>query len=115
MAKRTTKPSTQTPKSDELAQAIAEKIADQHRTLAARNWPEIKSTMDSDETGEIVIQFKTTITDRPAEPGNVANKDSRIVTTMSFSLGKKSDKIESELPNPEQPELTNTDGEPIVE
>lgn len=96
---------TQTPISDDLAQQVCEKIADQHRTLTARNWPEIKSTMEADEDGEVKLAFSTVITNRPAEPGNNASKDSRIVTTMSFSLGKKSDKIESEFPTAEQPDL----------
>lgn len=98
MAKKTTK-------SAELATAVADKIADQIRQLAIDNWPDIEKTMDADEGKEIKLSFATTLTHRPAEEGNVASKDSRIVSVLNFSLGKQSDKTESPFPDPEQMEL----------
>lgn len=99
------KPSTQTPKTDELAQQVSDKIADQHSELTNRNWAEINSVMEDDEDREIILSFKTTITNRPAEPGNVASRDSRIVTVLAYSKGRNSDKTESPFPDPTQPEL----------
>lgn len=99
----------------EIAQQVADKIAEQHQQLTARNWPEISATMERDENGEVKLAFATVLTNRPAEPGTVASKDSRIVTTISWSLGRKSDKIESEYPDPSQPELPGAGDEPTVE
>lgn len=95
----------QTPLTDELAQQVADEVARQHHELTNRNWAQIQDTMNGDEDGEVKLTFATTITNRRAEDGNQASKDSRIVTTMSFSLGKKSDKIESAFPDPAQMEL----------
>jgi hypothetical protein len=91
--------------SNEIGEQVAAKIAEQHHELTTRNWPDILTTMDADEDSEVKLAFSTTITNRPAEPGTVASKDSRIVTTLSFSLGKKSDKIDSPFPDANQPDL----------
>ena len=61
--------------------------------------------MDADEGKEIKLSFATTLTHPEAEEGTVASKDSRILTTLSFSLGKQSDKSESPFPDPSQMEL----------
>lgn len=98
----------QTPKTDELAQQVSDKIAEQHSELTNRNWADIKSVMDADESNEVKLSFSTVVTNRPAEPGTVASKDSRIVTTLSFSLGKQSDKIESPFPEANQLDLPET-------
>jgi hypothetical protein len=91
----------------ELAEAVADKIAEQTRQLVIKNWPDIDKTMDADEGKEIKLSFSTTLTHRAAEEGTVASKDSRILTTLAFSLGKQSDKTESPFPDPEQMELSD--------
>jgi hypothetical protein len=96
--------------SNEIGEQVAQKIAEQHQDLTARNWPDIRATMDADEEKEVKLAFSTVITNRPAEPGTVASKDSRIVTTLSFSLGKKSDKIDSPFPLANQPDLSVVKG-----
>lgn len=90
---------------NEIGELVAQKISEQHRDLTARNWPAIQETMDCDDDKEVKLSFSTVITNRPAEPGTVASKDSRIVTTVQWSLGKRSDKIESPFPLTHQPEL----------
>lgn len=90
---------------NELGEQVASKIAEQHQELTQRNWPEIQRVMDDDEDSEVKLAFSTVVTNRPAEPGTVASKDSRIVTTLSFSLGKMSDKIDSPFPLANQPDL----------
>lgn len=97
------KPKTNTKAAD-IASAVADEIANQHRALTIRNWPEIQKVMDA-EGGEIKLAFSTTLTNRPAEEGTVAAKDSRVSTVISFSLGKMTDKIESGYPDPAQMEL----------
>lgn len=97
--------STQTPLTDELAQQVADKIAEQHHELTNRNWSQIKVVMDNDEDHEVKLAFSTVVTNRPAEPGAVASKDSRIETTLAFSLGKASDKVSSPFPLANQPDL----------
>lgn len=104
------KPTTKT-KSAELAQAVADKIADQIRSLVIDNWPDIDRTMTSDEGKEISLSFSSKLTHRAAEDGTVASKDSRILTTLAFSLGKLSDKTESPFPEPDQLELGGKGGE----
>lgn len=89
--------------SAELAEAVADEIAKQHRELVIRTRPDIQRLLDQD--GEIKVTFGTVLTNRPAEEGTVASKDSRILTTVHFSLGKLSEKIESAFPDPEQMEL----------
>lgn len=89
-----------------LGDSVANEVARQHRELMQRNWPEIQPLLEDDETGnEIKLAFSTTLTNRPATDGNVASKDSRIITTIAFSLGKQTDKIESAFPDPNQLEL----------
>lgn len=97
------------------AHTIAEKVGDQIRTLIGRNWRDIQDRIE-DETGEVKISFGVTITDRQAEEGTHASKDNRIATTISFAK-KFSDKIESEIPDSNQPELpvNGIDTEPVVE
>jgi hypothetical protein len=90
---------------NEIGEQVAAKIAEQHQELTQRNWPDIQRVMDEDEDNEVKLSFSTVITNRPAEPGTVASKDSRIVTTLSFSLGKQSDKVESPFPLANQPDL----------
>ncbi len=90
-------------KAADVATAVADEIAKQHRDLTIRNWPEIQKVMDAEQ--EIKLAFSTALTNRPAEEGTVASKDSRIITTISFSLGKQTDKIESAFPDPDQMEL----------
>jgi hypothetical protein len=86
-----------------LGTAVADEISRQHRDLALRNWPDIQRLLEDEENdGEIKLAFATTVTNRAAEEGTQSAKDSRIVTTLSFSLGKKSDKIESAFPDPNQ-------------
>lgn len=97
--------SVQTPLTDDLAQQVSDKIAQQHHELTNRNWAAIQTVMDNDEDHEIKLQFSTVVTNRPAEPGAVASKDSRIETVLAFSLGKQSDKVSSPFPLANQPEL----------
>jgi len=97
--------SVQTPKTDDLAQQVSDKIAQQHHELTNRNWAAIKEVMDNDEDHEIKLQFSTVVTNRPAEQGAVASKDSRIETVLAFSLGKQSDKVSSPFPLANQMEL----------
>lgn len=97
---------------NEIGEQVAAKISEQHLELTQRNWIDIKQVMDADEDNEVKLAFSTVITNRPAEPGTVASKDSRIVTTLSFSLGKQSDKIDSPFPLEDQPELTQQPAEP---
>lgn len=96
------KPKTQAA---ELAEAVADKVAEQVRQLTIDNWKDIERTLDGSEGKEITISFSTKLTHRAAEEGNVASKDSRILTTLAMSLGKLSDKTESPFPDPEQMEL----------
>lgn len=103
------KPQTQAA---DLASAVADEIAKQHRDLTIRNWTEIQKVMDAEK--EIKLAFSTALTNRPAEEGTVASKDSRIITTISFSLGKHSDKIESVFPDPDQMELGDKPKGPSV-
>lgn len=97
---------------EELASQVADKIAEQHRKLTIDEWDTISQTMDADEDKEIKLTFTTTLTNRPAEPGQVASKDSRIVSVVAFSLGKHTAKTESPFPDPKQMDLPNqpTDG-----
>lgn len=89
-----------------LGDAVARELAKQHRELMNRNWGEIQTLLEDDDSGnEVKLSFSTTLTNRAGEPGNVADKDSRIISTIAFSLGKKTDKIESSFPDPNQPEL----------
>lgn len=112
MAKRKTASSTNVTL--DRAATIAEKVGDQIKTLIGRNWPEIQEILDSEGGGEIKLAFGTTITDRAATPGEHADKDNSLVTTISFS-SKHSDKIESALPDPSQPDLPMDGAEPTVE
>lgn len=107
MAKKTT------TKKGERAAAIADKIAEQIRTLVTLDWDKISEVLDEDQggEGEIKLSFGTMIRDRAATPGEQADKDNQIKTTMSFST-KFSDAIESAIPNPDQPDLPNTGTEP---
>lgn len=91
--------------SADLAEQVAEKIAEQHRKLTLDEWQTIKDTMDADEGNEIKLTFTTTLTNRPAEEGTVASKDSRIVSVVAFSLGKHTAKMESPFPDAAQMEL----------
>lgn len=90
---------------NEIGEQVASKIAEQHHDLMARNWPTILETMEGDDDREVKITFSTVVTNREAEPGTVASKDSRIKTTMSMPLGKLSDAIDSPFPLAHQPEL----------
>lgn len=105
------------PKNDRAA-AIADKIAEQVRTLILRNWGIITPILNEEEggEGEIKLAFGTTISDRSATPGEEADKDNRIKTTLSFSA-KHSDKIEAAIPDPDQMELgeTKTPADPDLE
>lgn len=92
----------QKSETEDLATQVADKIAEQHRKLTLDNWEKIKEVMDADDDHEIKVSFATTLTNRPAEPGTVASKDSRIITVASFSLGKHSQKTESPFPDPHQ-------------
>lgn len=109
-----TKKKPSSPK-NQIAQAVSDKIAEQHQLLTSRNWPEIEATMDGSEEKEVKLSFSTVVTNRPAEPGAVASKDSRIKTTLAFSLGKKSDSIDSPFPEADQMELGGASGEPEPE
>lgn len=90
-------------KASDIAAAVAAEISKQHRDLTIRTWPDIQRLLDED--GEIKVSFSTTLTNRKAEEGTVAAKDSRIATVVTFSLGKLSEKIESGFPDPDQMEL----------
>lgn len=92
-------------KSAELAAAVADKIADQTRQLVIDNWTDIDRTMNGSEDKEIKLSFGTVLTHREPEEGTVASKDSRIKTTLAFSLGKASDSVDSPYPEPDQMEL----------
>lgn len=95
-----------------LGDTVAREISRQHSELMKRNWPEIQPLLEDDDSGnEVKLAFSTTLTNRPAQEGNEASKDSRIITTLAFSLGKKSDKIESAFPDPNQPELPGHESE----
>lgn len=105
MSKRSTKKSTGAENTTlSRAHVIAQKIGDQVQQLVERNWRDISEIIEGDESGTIKVGFSTVINDRAPEPGAHADKDSRIATTMSFSV-KTSDKIESDIPDPMQPEL----------
>lgn len=71
----------------------------------ARNWTTILETMEADDDREVKITFATVITNREAEPGTVASKDSRLKTVMSMPLGKLSDSVDSPFPLANQPDL----------
>lgn len=90
-------------KAADIAAAVADEIAKQHRDLTIRNWSEIQKVMDAEQ--EIKLAFSTVLTNRAAEEGTVASKDSRIISTVNYGLGKRSDKIESAFPDPDQMEL----------
>lgn len=94
---------------NERATAIADKIAEQVRTLITRDWDKISEVLDEDQggDGEIKLSFGTIIRDRAAMPGEQADKDNQLKTTMSFST-KFSDAIESKIPDPTQPDLPGT-------
>lgn len=88
------------------AHTIAEKAGDQIRTLLGRNWREISEILDDADTGnEIKLACSITITDRVSAPGEHGEKDNRVKSSMSFAV-KTSDSIESEIPDPNQMELT---------
>lgn len=106
MARRQTKAAT--PATDELAELLVEKISDQVKTLIGRNYPDIRSLLEADE--EVKLSFGVSITDRKAEPGTHADKDNKIITTISFSK-RHTDKIENSLPDPMQPELSGVNGD----
>lgn len=90
---------------NEIGELVAAKIGEQHQALSLEHWSEIKETMDRDDDHEVKVTFTTTLTNRPAEPGTVASKDSRILTTVAWSLGRKTAKMESPFPLAGQPEL----------
>lgn len=92
-------------KNAELAEAVADKIAEQVKQLVLDNWADIQKTMDGNDDKEIKLSLATTLTHRPAEEGAVASKDSRIKTVLAFSLGKSSDSVDSPFPDAEQMEL----------
>lgn len=98
---------------NERAQLIADKVAEQVRTLITRDWPEINAILDEKEggEGEINLSFKTLIRDRAATPGEEAAKDNQLRTVMSFST-KFSDSLESEIPNQNQPDLPRNEEPP---
>jgi hypothetical protein len=89
-------------KDNELAQLIIDKIKDQVGTLAGREWPDIGRILDTDE--EIDLAFKVSIVDRKPKPGETADKDNQIKTTIAFSE-KYTSKIDSPLPDVNQPDL----------
>lgn len=93
------------PKNDRAA-AIAEKIAEQIKTLITRDWPEISAKLDEDQggDGEITLAFKTLIRDRSSAPGEESTKDNQIKSVLSFST-RFSDTIESAIPDPAQMSL----------
>lgn len=88
---------------NEIGELVAQKIAEQHQQLTEENWPKISALLKEDE--EVKVSFGTVITNRAAEEGTVANKDSRIITTIAFSLGKFTAKKESPFPTPDQMDL----------
>lgn len=98
------KPKPKNP-DNEIGEQVAAKIAEQHHDLVARNWTTILETMESDDDREVKISFSTVVTNREAEPGTVASKDSRIKTTMAMPLGKLSDSIDSPFPLANQMDL----------
>lgn len=89
--------------SNDKAEAIVEKIKEQLGLILLRNWPDIERIKDKDG-GEITIGAKITLVERKATPGEQADKDNRIKTTIAFAE-KHSDSAESEIPNPDQAEL----------
>lgn len=91
--------------SNEIGEQVAEKIAEQHHDLVARNWTTIIETMEGDDDREVKITFSTVVTNREAEPGTVASKDSRIKTVLSMALGKLSDSVDSPYPIANQMDL----------
>ncbi len=103
MARRTAA-ATQTPETDELAQQVSNEVSRLIHELTNENWTEIKRVMDN-EGGEIAVSFGVKLTNRPAVDGNVASKDQRISATISFSLGKRTEKAETAFPDPTQPNL----------
>ena len=84
------------------ATLIVQKVGEELALLLGRNWPEIEEMLREEQ--EINIAAKINITDRKAQPGEVASKDSRIKTTISFSK-KFSDSCEVPIPDPSQSEL----------
>jgi hypothetical protein len=87
---------------EEYAEAVTAKIAEELKTLLFRNWKNIGRILTAD--GDIAIGAKIMINDRKATPGEHPEKDSRIKVSISFAE-KYSDTIEGELPDPSQSEM----------
>jgi hypothetical protein len=84
-------------------QVIVTKITEQVQLLIGRQWPDIRRIMD-DDSGEIKLAVGVTITDRKATPGEQSDKDNRVRVTIAFAE-KYSDSTETDLPDPNQPDL----------
>ena len=78
----------------EIEKEIQSKSKEQVGELIGREWPEISRILDKD--GEIKLSLGITVTNREAESGNHAEKDSRIRTTLAFAE-KFTDSVESPL------------------
>lgn len=72
-------------------------------TLVSRKWPEIVRILEKE--GEIAISAKIAVTAREATPGEHADKDNRVKTTVSFAE-KFSDSTETALGESDQTELS---------
>lgn len=86
----------------DYATVIIEKTCDELRLLLSRNWGNIGRILGAEQ--EISIGAKVSINDRKATPGEDAGKDNRIRVVISFAE-KYSDSVETEIPDPNQPEL----------
>jgi len=95
---------------NELASLITEKVAEEVKTLMARNWPQIKPIFVEDQG--VKLSFKVDITNRESEPGEHADADKRVRVTIAFGV-RHSDSIDAALPDPTQPELPT--GEPDID
>ena len=84
------------------ANLIVTKVGEELALLLGRNWSDIEDMIRDKQ--EITINAKIDISDRKAQPGEVASKDSRIKTTISFSK-KFSDSCEVPIPDPNQTEM----------
>ena len=90
------------------ATLIVQKVGEELALLLGRNWSDIEDMLRDKQ--EISISAKIDISDRKAEPGTQATKDSRIKTTISFSK-KYSDSCEVPIPDPAQGEMDLSGGE----
>lgn len=102
MSKKTKSATESCKSTGDFATALIQTINDQVKTLIAKNWPDVQAMLADQQ--EIDLSLKVSIIDRIATPGEQADKDNRVRTTISFAK-KFSDNIEGALPDPDQQQL----------